>query len=133
MDEREHWLMSAAIVVFTVQVTVPAFVKIWRTRREKVTGNSNPATAALGLLDVVSFHRRSLVRERDELRGGLGWQGWSSFLGFSLLLLGFPLERHSGWTWPLAGFVTLVLAGVGFLLVNRAKANRLQARIDAAH
>jgi hypothetical protein len=73
-----------------------------------------------------------MERERDELRRGLGTTGWVIVVAVGLLALSFSIERQAGWLWPTVGFASIVFAGVAVLLNSRVKANRLQARIDAA-
>lgn len=131
LETRGRWLPLAALAVFTFLFSFPTIQLGRKIRSAEVNGQPNPATAAFGLLDSTMFQRQLLERERDQLGRSFGWQGWTVILGLSLLLLSFPLERHTGWGMPLVGFGLLIVGALVFVLVNRGKVKQLQAQIDA--
>jgi len=125
LASKPRWMATASLAVLAVIVIVDA----WKVRRRQRAQEESPEASSLGTLDLLAFHRRLLERQRDELRRGWGFAGWTALLGIALLLLSFPLERSSGWTWPAWAFGAVVAFFLGRLLADRAKANRLQARI----
>jgi RNA polymerase sigma-70 factor (ECF subfamily) len=128
LSNRGWWLTTGAIAVLTVW----AFIEAWKMRRQLLAAQSNPTPSRIFTLDSQSFLRHGMERERDELRRGLGTTGWVIVVAVGLLALSFSIERQAGWLWPTVGFASIVFAGVAVLLNSRVKANRLQARIDAA-
>ena len=123
LGHRRYRLAIAAFAVIAVAVAIEA----WQTRRRLLEA---PESHAAARIDTSGFRRRLLVRELDELRKGMGWKEWLFTVGILLYVLVFPLERGSGWTWPLVVIGTmLALSGLSWWMKSR-KAALLERQIE---
>lgn len=97
-------------------------------------GSSRSLPGDAGLMSLIEFQRRELVRQRDLLRSIWRWYLGPLVPGFALLI--FAFGRANPAHYPFMGLVIAVYVAVvaavffGIAMLNKIAARRLQRQID---
>jgi len=112
-------------------VIAGTLVVVWQLRRR---ASAEPLPLDASLAELVAFHRRELIHQRDALRSVATWYLAPFVPGMTLFIAGFafaaPLGRLGV---PVALMMAAICAAVfaGVWRLNVWGASRLQKRIDA--
>jgi RNA polymerase sigma-70 factor (ECF subfamily) len=113
---RGRWIAPIGLALLAAFLIEDA----WRLRRRSL---AEPAPGADARLDSLSLHRRQMERELEELRRRWGWRAWALSIAGLIVALSYPLERGTGWTWPI-----VITAALGVVLAARWLADLKQAK-----